>query len=34
MKANETEVVLKLPSNMISNSNDKSNFAHELLLID
>ena len=34
MKANETEVVLKLPSNMINNSNDKSNFAHELLLID
>ena len=27
---NETEVVLRLSSNMIGNSNDKSNFPHEL----
>ena len=26
-----TEVVLRLSSNMISNSDDKINFAHELL---
>ena len=29
---NETEVVLRLSSNMIGNSNDKTNFSHELLL--
>ena len=28
---NETEVVLRLSSNMIRNSNDKANFPHELL---
>ena len=31
---NETEVVLKLSPNMIGVSNDKTNFAHELLLTD
>ena len=30
----ETEVVLKLSSNMIGDSNDKTNFPHELLLTD
>ena len=29
---NESEVVLKLSSNMICDSNDKTNFSHELLL--
>ena len=29
---NETEVVLRLSSNMIGNSDDKTNFPHELLL--
>ena len=29
---NETEVVLRLSSNMIGDSNDKINFPHELLL--
>ena len=29
---NETEVVLRLSSNMIGNSNDETNFAHKLLL--
>ena len=29
---NETEVVLKLSSNMIGNSNDETNFPHKLLL--
>ena len=29
---NETEVVLRLPSNIIGNSDDKLNFSHELLL--
>ena len=29
---NETDVVLRLSSNMISNSNDNTNFPHELLL--
>ena len=29
---NETEVVLRLPSNIIGNSDDKINFPHELLL--
>ena len=29
---NESEVVLRLLSNMIGDSNDKTNFLHELLL--
>ena len=29
---NETEVVLRLSSNMIGNSDDETNFTHELLL--
>ena len=29
---NETEIVLRLPSNMIGNSNDETNFPHKLLL--
>ena len=29
---NETEVVLRLSSNMIGNSDDKTNFPHKLLL--
>ena len=29
---NETEVVLRLSSNMIGNSDDETNFPHELLL--
>ena len=29
---NETDVVLRLPSNMIGNSEDKTNFPHKLLL--
>ena len=29
---NETDVILRLSSNMISNSDDKANFSHELLL--
>ena len=29
---NETDVVLRLPSNMVGNSNDNTNFPHELLL--
>ena len=29
---NETEVVLRLSSNMIGNSNDETNFPHQLLL--
>ena len=29
---NETEVVLRLLSNMIGNSDDKTNFSHRLLL--
>ena len=29
---NESEVVLRLLSNMIGDSNDKTNFPHELLL--
>ena len=29
---NETEVVLRLSSNMIDNSNDETNFPHKLLL--
>ena len=31
---NENEVVLRLSSNMICDSNDKANFPHELLLTD
>ena len=31
---NETEVVLRLISNMIGDSNDESNFPHKLLLTD
>ena len=31
---NETEVVIRLSSNMIGNSNDESNFPHKLLLTD
>ena len=31
---NETEVVLRLSTNMIGDSNDKANFPHELLLTD
>ena len=29
---NETELVLRLSSNMIGNSNDETNFPHKLLL--
>ena len=29
---NKTEIVLRLPSNMIGNFDDKTNFPHELLL--
>ena len=29
---NKTEIVLRLPSNMIGNSNDKTSFPHELSL--
>ena len=29
---NETNVVLRLSSNMIGNSNDETNFAHKLLV--
>ena len=29
---NETEVLLRLSSNMIGNSDDETNFAHKLLL--
>ena len=31
---NETEVVLRLSSNMIGDSNDDANFPHKLLLTD
>ena len=31
---NETEVLLRLSPNMIGDSNDKTNFLHELLLTD
>ena len=31
---NETEVVLRLSSNMIRDSNDEANFRHKLLLTD
>ena len=30
---NETDVVLRISSNMVSNSNDNANFPHELLQI-
>ena len=29
---NETDLVLRISSNMVSNSNDNTNFPHELLL--
>ena len=29
---NETDVALRISSNMVSNSNDNTNFPHELLL--
>ena len=29
---NETDVVLRISSNKVSNSNDNTNFPHELLL--
>ena len=29
---NETDVVLRISSNMVSNSNDNTNFPHDLLL--
>ena len=29
---NETDVVLRISSNMVANSNDNTNFPHELLL--
>ena len=31
---NEIEVVVRLSSNMIGESNDRANFSHELLLTD
>ena len=31
---NETEIILRLSSNMIGNSNNDTNFPHELLLTD
>ena len=31
---NETEVLIRLSPNMIGDSNDKTNFPHELLLTD
>ena len=31
---NETEVVLRLSSNMIGDSSDETNFPHKLLLTD
>ena len=31
---NETDVVLRISSNMVGNSNDNTNFPHELLLTD
>ena len=31
---NENDVVIRLSSNMICDSNDKTNFPHELLLTD
>ena len=29
---NETEVILRLPSNIIGNADDETNFPHKLLL--
>ena len=34
VKQNESDVVLRLSSNMISNSKDETNFPHKLLLIN
>ena len=31
---NENDVVIRLPPSMIGDSNDKTNFPHELLLIN
>ena len=31
---NENDVLLRLSSNMVGNSNDNTNFPHELLLIN
>ena len=31
---NETDIFLRLPSNMIDNSEDETNFLHKLLLIN
>ena len=31
---NETDIVIRLPPNMIGDSNDETNFPHELLLKD
>ena len=31
---NETDVVIRLSSNMVGDSNDQTNFPHELLLTD
>ena len=31
---NETDIALRISSNMVSNSNDNTNFPHELLLIN
>ena len=31
---NETDVVLRISSGMVGNSNDKTNFPHKLLLTD
>ena len=31
---NETDIVIRLPPNMIGDSNDETNFPHELLLTD
>ena len=31
---NETEVIIRISPNMIGNSNDETNFLHELLLTD
>ena len=31
---NENDVVLRISSNMVGNSNDNTNFPHELLLIN
>ena len=31
---NESDVVLRIPSSMVGNSNDNTNFPHKLLLTD